>query len=48
MSKAKKDTAAKVAKDGVIADGKGGWMKKGDELPADCDLDSLKAKGFAE
>ena len=47
MAKAKKDTA-KVAKDGVIANGKGGWMKKGDDLPEGCDLDSLKAKGFAE
>ena len=48
MAKAKKTAAAKVAKDGVIADGKGGWMKKGDELPADADIESLKAKGFAE
>ena len=48
MAKAKKAAAAKVAKDGVIADGKGGWLKKGEELPADADLESLRAKGFAE
>ena len=45
---AKKKEGHKVLVDGVIADGKGGWMKKGDELPADADLESLKAKGFAE
>ena len=37
----------KVAVGGKIHDGKGGFLKKGDELPADCDIDSLVAKGLA-
>lgn len=48
MAKAKKESGPKVAKDGVIADGKGGFMKKGDALPAGCDIAGLKAKGWAE
>lgn len=46
MTAKKKDTH-KVAKDDVVADGKGGFMKKGDTLPDDCDIESLKAKGYA-
>ena len=46
MAKAKKE-AHKVAKDGVVSDGKGGYLKRGDALPDDCDLESLKAKGYA-
>lgn len=42
----KKSDAATAAKDGVIYDGKGGYLKKGDEVPEGADLDSLKAKGF--
>ena len=38
----------KVAEDGVVADGEGGFMKKGAELPDDADIESLKAKGWAE
>ena len=46
MTAKKKDTH-KVAKDGVVADGKGGFFKKGDTLPEDADVESLKAKGYA-
>lgn len=49
MAKAEKKPAkVQVAKDGVVHDGKGGYLKKGDELPAGCDVDGLKARGFAE
>ncbi|WP_230280263.1 hypothetical protein [Croceicoccus sp. Ery15] len=38
----------KVAQDGVVADGDGGFLAKGDPLPDDADVESLKAKGWAE
>ena len=44
----KKPAKFKVAKDGAVHDGKGGYMKKGDELPASADIEGLKAKGLAE
>ena len=43
---AKKKEGHKVLVDGVIADGKGGYFKKGDVLPEGADADSLKAKGY--
>lgn len=48
MGGSKKAAAAKVAKDGVVHDGEGGYMKKGDALPASADIADLKGKGFAE
>lgn len=43
-----KKAAPKVAKDGAIHDGNGGYLKKGDTLPDGADLESLKAKGLVE
>lgn len=40
--------APKVAAENAIHDGKGGFLKKGDTLPAGADVASLKAKGLAE
>lgn len=49
MANTKKKTSThKVAKNDAVFDGKGGFMKKGDTLPDDCDFESLKAKGLAE
>lgn len=47
MSKSEKKKI-KVAKDGAVHDGKGGYLKKGDELPASADAEGLRAKGLAE
>ncbi len=46
MGGSRKAAAATVAVDGAIHDGKGGYLAKGDELPASADLESLKAKGY--
>lgn len=40
--------AARVAVDGVIHDGEGGYMAKGAALPDSADIDGLKAKGWAK
>lgn len=41
-------TGHKVTKDFAVADGNGGYFKKGDVLPEGVDIESLKAKGLAE
>lgn len=38
----------KVARENTVADGKGGFLKKGAPLPDGADVESLKAKGWAE
>lgn len=48
MTKAKPAPGHKVLRDDAISDGKGGYLKKGDTLPATSaeTIDSLKAKGL--
>lgn len=48
LAKPAKKAAVKVAKDNAVHDGKGGYMKRGDVLPASADIEGLKAKGLAE
>lgn len=38
----------KVAKDGAIHDGEGGYLKKGEVLPKGADIESLKSKGLID
>lgn len=50
MTEAKKTTKLKVKADDTVANGEGGYFKKGDtfEPGAGCDVKGLKDRGFVE